>query len=207
MLRIGLTGGIASGKSTIAEMFAALGAEIIDTDDIAHQLVAPGGAAIDTIVETFGKDAINNEGALDRPRMRSIVFENAGKRRELEAILHPLIRQAALARARASSAPYVIVVVPLLFDTGFDQLVDRTVAVDCPESIQLKRVTQRDGVSESAGRAIIDSQMSREQRNAAADDLIDSSVSIADTRKRVAELHDQYMKLSGNCSEAQGRAE
>lgn len=207
MLRIGLTGGIASGKSTVAAMFAERGAEVIDTDDIAHELVAPGGAAIDAIAERFGESVIARDGGLDRRKMRQRVFADAGERRKLEAILHPKIRAIALKRAAETTAPYVIFVVPLLFETGFSRLVDRSLAVDCPESLQIERVVARDRVSEDEARAVIASQMTRADRRAAADDWIDSSGSLAATRDRVLELHEQFLALSENCPETQGRAE
>jgi dephospho-CoA kinase len=207
VLRIGLTGGIASGKSTIAAMFAERGAEVIDTDDIAHELVAPGGAAIDAIAESFGDTVIARDGGLDRQKMRQRVFGNADERCKLEAILHPLIRAIALKRADAANAPYVIFVVPLLFETGFSRLVDRSLAVDCPESLQIDRVVARDRVSEDEARAVIASQMNRADRRAAAHDWIDSSGSLAATRDRVLELHEQFLALSENCPETQGRAE
>jgi dephospho-CoA kinase len=207
VLRIGLTGGIASGKSTVAAMFAELGADVIDTDDIAHKLVAPGGAAINAITERFGEAVIAKDGSLDRRRMRQRVFADADERRKLEAILHPLIRDMALKRAAESTAPYVILVVPLLFETGFSQLVDRSLAVDCPESLQIERVVERDQVSEEEARAVIASQMNRADRRAAADDWIDSSGSLAATRDRVFELHERFLVLSENCPETQGRAE
>lgn len=207
MLRIGLTGGIASGKSTVAAMFADLGAEVIDTDDIAHELVAPGGPAIAAIAESFGDAVIADDGALDRRLMRQLVFANAGQRHRLEAILHPLIRKAALERSDRSRAPYVVLVVPLLFETGFDRLVDRTVVVDCPPSLQVERVVERDGVSEDEAHAVIAAQMTREDRRAAADDVIDSGGDLKATRSRVIELHDRYLEQSENCPGPQGRAE
>lgn len=207
MLRIGLTGGIASGKSTVARMFAELGAEVIDTDDIAHELTAPGGAAVTAIIDAFGRDVITNEGALDRRRMRRIVFTDSDKRRELEAILHPLIRKAALAKSAASKAPYVILVVPLLFETGFNQLVDGTVAVDCSEALQIERVVNRDLISQDEAQSIIATQMNRDERRARADEIIDSSSEPSVTRERVAELHERYVRLSQNCPDDEGRAE
>jgi dephospho-CoA kinase len=207
VLRIGLTGGIASGKSTVAAMFAELGAEILDTDDIAHALVAAGGAAIAAITASFGEAVITAEGALDRPRMRRKVFADAEQRLKLEAILHPLIRETAGQRAAASSAPYVMLVAPLLFETGFDRLVTRTVTVDCPESIQIQRVVERDAVTEDEARAVIAAQMNRQDRLDAADDVIDTGGPLAATRQRVTELHEQYLRFSENCPGAQGRAE
>jgi len=207
VLRIGLTGGIASGKSTVARMFAALGAEVFDTDDIAHELTAPGGPAMTAIIEAFGRDIITDQGALDRREMRRIIFNDSNKRRELEAILHPLIRETALARSAASKAPYVILVVPLLFETGFDRLVDGTLVVDCPESLQIERVVKRDQISRQEALSIIASQMNRDDRRARADQIIDSSNAIPVTQDRVAQLHERYLRLSQNCPDDEGRAE
>lgn len=206
-LRIGLTGGIASGKSTVAGFFADLGAAIIDTDLIARELVVPGSPALEEIAGRFGRDMLAPDGTLDRAALRRLVFADASQRRDLEAILHPLIRAEAMSRANASRAPYVLVVVPLLFETGFDALVDRTLVVDCPEHIQLDRLQARDGVSAEEARAIIAAQMDRERRRAAADDIIDNSRDLRATRARVARLHEEYLALARNCSQHQGRAE
>jgi dephospho-CoA kinase len=207
VLRIGLTGGIASGKSMVAAEFADLGADIIDTDQIAHELVRPGSPALAAIVDRFGASFLAADGSLDRARLRREVFADPGKRRDLEAILHPRIRQATLRRAEASAAPYVIFVVPLLFETGFDRLVDRTVVVDCPAELQLKRLIARDGQRPDEAQAIIDAQMAREQRLARADDVIDNSADMSATRARVAELHASYLAMSRNCSSPSRRAE
>ena len=207
MLRIGLTGGIASGKSTVARMFAELGVEVIDTDEIAHQLVAPGSPALAAVIEAFGRTILTEDGALDRPQMRRIVFADSDKRRRLETILHPLIRQAALAKAAASDAVYVILVVPLLFETGFDQLVNSTLAIDCPEILQIERLVDRDNVSKEEAQAMIASQLNRQERRAAADDVIDSSGTLATIHSRVFELHEQYLDLKQNCPDDEGRAE
>ncbi len=200
MLRIGLTGGIASGKSTVAAIFAELGAEIIDTDRIARELVVPGSEALAAIVERFGPDILAADGSLDRRRLRAIVFADAARRRELEAILHPAIRQVALARAAASGAPYVILVVPLLFETGFDRLVDRSLVVDCPERLQIERLRQRDGIEEAGARAMLAAQLPRAERLAAANDIIDNSGDLAAVRSRVRELHARYLAAEQNCS-------
>ncbi len=198
-LRVGLTGGIASGKSTVARLFGELGADVIDTDEIARALVAPGSTALGQIVERFGADLLTPDGALDRRRLRTIVFADPAGRRELEAILHPPIRAEALARAAASSAPYVILVVPLLFETGFDRLVDRRLVVDCPESQQIDRLVARDGVSATEARAMLAAQMPREERKQRAEDCIDNSGSLESTRVRVQELHAQFLLLATNC--------
>lgn len=207
MLRIGLTGGIASGKSTISRMFAELGAEVIDTDEIAHELVAPGGEALEAVIEAFGPGVVEPGGGLDRRRMRRVVFDDAGARRRLEAILHPLIRATALERAASSDAAYVVLVVPLLFETGFDELVDRTLAVDCPESVQIERLIERDATSPEEAGKIVAAQLDRLSRRERADDVIDSDCELSMTRARVRELHEQYLGLAQNCPETEGRAE
>jgi dephospho-CoA kinase len=206
VLRIGLTGGIASGKSTVAAMFAAHGICIIDTDVIARELVAPGAPALAEIAEAFGPD-IMEDGELDRRRLRRMVFADAGKRRRLEAILHPRIREAALERSSDCPGPYVILVVPLLFESGFDRLVDRTVAVDCPPALQIDRLMARDEIGRDEAEAIVAAQMGRDERRARANDLIDSSAPIDATRGRVLHLHETYLGLARNCPGAQGRAE
>lgn len=207
MLRIGLTGGIASGKSTVAAMFAELGVCVIDTDAIARELVAPGGPALGEIVEAFGQSVLGPDGTLDRHLMRRIVFGDADRRHRLEAILHPRIRETALARSAGCAGPYVIFVVPLLFESGFDRLVERTVAVDCPEALQIERLMARDETDRDEARAIIDAQMERAERQSLADDIIDSSTTIEATRDGVAALHASYLRLAQNCPGTQGRAE
>lgn len=207
MLRIGLTGGIASGKSTVAAMFAELGVCVIDTDSIARELVAPGGPVLGEIVETFGQGVVGPDGRLDRSLMRRIVFGDADRRHRLEAILHPRIRETALARSAECAGTYVIFVVPLLFESGFDRLVERTVAVDCPEALQIERLMARDETGPDEARAIIDAQMERAERRSRADDIIDSSPTIEATRDRVAALHASYLRLAQNCPGTQGRAE
>jgi dephospho-CoA kinase len=207
VFRIGLTGGIASGKSTVAKQFADLGADIVDTDEIARELVGPGSPALAAIVERFGASFLAADGSLDRGKLRREVFADPAKRRDLEAILHPRIRQAALARAESSAAPYIVFVVPLLFETGFDRLVDRTVVVDCPAALQLERLVARDGQRPDEAQAIIDAQLAREARLARADDVIDNAADLSATRVRVAELHGAYLSMSQNCSSPSRRAE
>ena len=207
MLKIGLTGGIASGKTTVAEMFSELGAGVIDTDVIAREVVAPGSVALERIVASFGPEVLAADGSLDRPRLRRIVFADSRQRAALEAILHPLIRRRALELAEASTAAYVVLAVPLLFESGFDALVDRSVVVDCPVEHQLERVRQRDAIGEDEARAIVAAQMPRDARRAKADDVIDNSGDIAATRAQVATLHEAYLQLAQNCRAGQGRAE
>lgn len=207
MLKIGLTGGIACGKSTVAAMFARLGAGIIDTDQIARELTAPGGACIDAIDDAFGSEYLTADGALDRRRMRQLIFSSNEDRRRLEAILHPEIRAKAMADASASKAPYVILAVPLLFETGFDALVDRALVVDCPEETQIRRLIERDGIEADEAQAIISAQIDRARRLDRADDVIDTSQDLTATRKRALALHEQYLRMSKNCPLPQGHAE
>jgi dephospho-CoA kinase len=207
VLKIGLTGGIASGKSTVAAMFAELGAGIIDTDEISRQLTGPGGECIDAIEDAFGSEYLTSDRALDRRRMRQLIFTSDEDRRRLEAILHPKIRAKAIADTRASKDPYVILAVPLLFETGFDALTDRALVVDCPEKIQIGRLIERDGIEEQEARAIISAQLDRAERLRRADDVIDTSEDLASTRNRVLALHQQYLGMSENCPPTQGRAE
>jgi dephospho-CoA kinase len=206
VLRIGLTGGIASGKSTVAAMFAEHGACVIDTDVIARELVAPGAPALAEIAEAFGPEVIEG-GRLDRRKLRRMVFADADKRRRLEAILHPPIREAALERSADCPGPDVILVVPLLFESGFDRLVDRALVVDCPPALQIGRLMARDEIGRDEAEAIVAAQMGRGERQSRADDLIDSSAPLDATRDRVLELHETYLDLARNCPGAQGRAE
>ena len=197
MFVVGLTGGVGSGKSTAADMFAELGAGIVDTDRISHELTAPGGAAIPALRDSFGADYIAVNGALDRAKMRSLVFSDPAARQKLEAILHPAIRAEARARISGSDRPYVIVVVPLLLETGgYRDLTDRVLVVDCAEEQQLKRTAQRSGVGEEAARAIMAAQLARAQRLARADDVLSNGGSIEDLRRDAARLHARYLDLA-----------
>ena len=197
MFVVGLTGGVGSGKSTAADMFAELGAGIVDTDRISHELTAPGGAAIPALRDAFGADYIAVNGALDRAKMRSLVFGDPAARQKLEAILHPAIRAEARARISGSDRPYVIVVVPLLLETGgYRDLTDRVLVVDCAEEQQLKRTAQRSGVGEEAARAIMAAQLARAERLARADDVLSNGGSIEDLRRDAARLHARYLDLA-----------
>ena len=172
-LRIGLTGGIGSGKSTVSQILANLGAPIVDTDRIARQLSGPGGAAIDAIAKAFGAGVIDASGALDRAHMRTLAFADSEARRRLEAILHPMIGDEAERQARAATEPLVVFDVPLLVESGrWPGIVDRVWVVDCRESTQLERVVARSGWSEAAVRAVIDQQAPRSQRRRHADAVI-----------------------------------
>lgn len=196
MLRVGLTGGIASGKTTIAKLFAALGAGIVDSDVIAREAVAPSEPGLDAIVAEFGRSVLLETGALDRAALRRIVFHDAERRTALEAILHPLIRARALAQLERLDAPYAIVVVPLLLETGFDELVERIVVVDCPEQLQLDRLCRRDGVDKRDARAMLQAQTDRQSRLARADDVIDNGGSLASTQSQVEALHARYLQIA-----------
>jgi len=196
-LCIGLTGGIGSGKSTTAALFGVLGAEVIDTDEIAHQLCRPAGDAVAAIANEFGREYINAEGALDRPRMRQLVFTDPGARKRLEHILHPLIGSAVRARIAHSTAPYALIVVPLLLETGaYQDLLARVVVVDCPEELQISRTMQRSKLDEREVRAIMAAQHTRTQRLARADDVIMNDGDRAQLDLDVTRLHQKYLTLA-----------
>ena len=194
---VGLTGGIGSGKSRAADAFAALGADVIDTDAIAHQLTAPGGAALGAIVETFGPDVLDANGAMDRSRMRQRVFRDPADRQRLEAILHPMIRIESQRRVAAATAPYVVLVVPLLVESpGYRDRVQRVLVVDCPEEKQLERVGARSKLAPADVQRIIAAQVPRARRLAAADDVIDNSGDIEALEAQVLGLHRRYLELA-----------
>ena len=193
---IGLTGGIGSGKTTVANMFAERGASIVDTDLIAHSLTAPGGSAMPAIVAEFGPEFADATGALDRARMRQLVFADAGAKARLEAILHPRIRDGALAAAAAATGSYVIYAVPLLVESGtWRSRVQRVLVIDCREEVQISRVMARNNLPESQVLAIMAAQASRAQRLAAADDVIENNDGIAALTPQIDQLHALYMKI------------
>ena len=192
-LRIGLTGGIASGKSTVADLFAELGVPIIDTDVIAREVVEPGKPALDEIRSTFGKKVFDAKGRLDRGSMRKIVFSDDSRREALESILHPRIRDEAIAQSNAAGGPYQIIVVPLLVGSPMRRFMDRVLVVDCDEETQLSRLLARDAEDEGQARRILAAQASREARMAIADDVISNNDDLASTRQQVAALHETYL--------------
>ena len=196
VFRVGLTGGIASGKTTVADMFGALGAVLIDTDIIAREVVMPGTSGLDAVVAVFGNQVLTGDGALDRPALRRIVFADPDKRRELEAIVHPLIREETARQMNAAGGPYQVVIVPLLVESPTRYAVDRILVVDCEESVQLERLLQRDTDSEEQARNIIRTQASREERLSIADDVVDNGASLDETRDRVEKLHHRYLSLA-----------
>ena len=202
---IGLTGGIGSGKSAATAIFDELGAGIVDTDVIARELTRDGGAAMPAIRERFGPEYVAADGSLDRARMRRLVFQDPGAKRDLEAILHPLIRAESRARIAASDRPYAIVVVPLLLETGaYRELTDRVLVVDSAEERQVERAARRSAITEDEVRAIMAAQLPRASRLAGADDVLSNDGSMDELRHRVTELHAKYLNLARQ-SAAAGR--
>ena len=196
-LVVGLTGGIGSGKSAAADEFGKVGATVVDSDAIAHELTAPGGGAVAGIAKLFGKAFIDASGAMDRKRMRDLVFSDPEEKQRLEALLHPLIRAESQRRIATAASPYVVHVVPLLVESpGYRERVGRVLVVDCPEALQVSRVQQRSGLPEEQVRRIIASQIQRERRLAAADDVIDNSGPIAALQQQVRQLHEKYLTLA-----------
>ncbi len=195
MLIIGLTGGIGSGKSTVARYFAELGVPVIDADALARDIVAPGAEALRGIVEHFGPDMLKPDGTLDRARLRNIVFAQPEQRRTLENILHPRIYAEMRRRAAAIDAPYCVMVIPLLLETGQTGFVDRVLVVDAPEAVQRTRVHARDGLSPDEISAVMHSQVTRQTRLAAADDLISNDGGLDRLRQQTEALHQHYLRL------------
>ncbi|HAA45770.1 MAG: dephospho-CoA kinase [Halomonas sp. 54_146] len=195
---IGLTGGIGSGKSTVARAFETFGAAWVDADDVAREVVNPGEPALLAIKQRFGSQVINQDGTLNRAALRDIVFKDPAQRQWLESITHPKIRERLLQhieRLKNAGAPYVLLVSPLLFESGQDALVNRCAVVDVPTELQLLRTLKRDGVSESQVHAILAAQLPREQRLAKADDVIDNSGDHDSMMQQVSQLHERYRQL------------
>ena len=194
---VGLTGGIGSGKSSAARIFEELGAAVVDTDEISHELTRPGGAALPAIRDAFGEAYITVDGGLARASMRQHVFSDPTARRQLEAILHPLIRKEALARVAAAGMSYVMIVVPLLLETGaYRDLLHRILVVDCSEDAQIARTMARSGLAEAEVRAIMAAQVSRAARLAAADDVLLNDGDLAMLRNAAEGLHQHYLALA-----------
>lgn len=196
-LVVGLTGGIGSGKSAAADEFARLGAALVDTDAISHRLTGAGGAAVPAIQRVFGEGYVLPSGAMDRKRMRERVFADAGARKSLESLLHPMIRAESERQIAAAGGPYVIYVVPLLVESGgHRERVDRVLVVDCPEEVQVERVRARSGLSADEAQAIVRAQAPRATRLAAADDIIDNSGTLDELRLQVETLHAKYAAMA-----------
>jgi dephospho-CoA kinase len=195
-LRIGLTGGIASGKSTVAQRFTELGIPVIDADMAARAVVEPGSVGLAQVMERFGPGILDANGALDRRALRDLIFNDPRARGELEAILHPLIRAAMEQSAEAAAGSYIVMAIPLLVEGGLANRVDRVLVVDVDESTQLQRLMARDGSSLEQARAILASQASRSARLAAADDVLLNSGTVTDVRQAVDRLHEKYLRLA-----------
>ena len=196
MLIIGLTGGIGSGKTTVSDCFAALGVPVIDSDKIAREVVQPGQPALRQIVQLFGKAILTNNGELDRRQLRSIVFTDPGKRQQLEAILHPVIKQTIHQQISQLHCDYCIIVVPLLLESGWQDFVERILVVDVPQEIQIERTIERDNSNRELLTAILASQVTRQNRLEAADDVIDNTGNIDAIKSQVAQLHRKYTALA-----------
>jgi dephospho-CoA kinase len=193
ILRIALTGGIASGKSTVAQLFMALGAKLIDTDQVAREVVVPGSLALQKIVERFGAGVLAPDGTLDRAQLRRLVFADAVARTDLEAILHPVIRSRVAELGAMLGGPYQLIAVPLLAETGTQRDYDRVLVVNCEPQSQLRRLMVRDGLGEAEARRMIDAQAPRATRLAIADDVIHNEGDIGALATQVQALHQHYL--------------
>lgn len=198
MFTVGLTGGIGSGKSTVADLFAALGVPVIDTDLIARQLTAPDGEALQAIRDTFPIAVMRVDGTLDRAALRRIVFSDVAARKQLESILHPRIRQEVEQRLKRLQAPYAMIVIPLLVETnGYQDLLNRVLVVDCTEAQQIERTMARSKLPREDVIAILEAQVSREQRMAVANDVLTNMATLEALRNEVSMLHQRYLTRAG----------
>lgn len=193
---VGLTGGIASGKSTVARLFADLGVPVIDTDDVAREVVMPGKAALAAVVASFGRQFLDSSGQLDRRRLRAHVFAHPAERARLEAILHPYIEKETLAALDRAAGPYQLVVVPLLIESGFDRHVDRILVVDCAVATQRSRLALRDRSSAQEVERMLAAQLTRKERLRQADDVLTNDGTLEELRHAVAQLHQRYLYLA-----------
>ena len=197
MLRIGLTGGIGSGKTIVANAFASHGIPVIDTDLIAHELVEPGLPALESIVSAFGDHILDKNGYLKRNKLRGLILADEGKREKLESILHPAIRNEVEDRINKVHATYCILVIPLLIETRLTDMVDEVLVVDASKNTQIERVKNRDKLSEDEILSIIDIQCTREERLKVADEVITNEGSLEDLALQVSQLHEQFQQLAG----------
>jgi len=191
-----ITGGIASGKSAVSDLFARLGAAVVDTDLIAREVVQPGQPALHQIATEFGDDFLDKEGRLDRRKMRATIFSDPEMKHRLEAILHPLIAEEVFNKMKQLNAPYCILVIPLYTESSRYQWVDRVLVIDVPEEIQLERVMVRDRITREQAQAILDAQSSRQTRLAVADDILENSGTVDELHSKVEALHQKYLKLA-----------
>lgn len=198
ILTVALTGGVASGKSAVSQRFVELGAPVVDTDVLSREAVAPGSDGLAEIEQAFGASVIDPDGGLDRAALRQRIFDDPAARVRLERILHPRIAAAARHRLAALDAPYAVLVVPLLVESGLFADADRVLVVDVPEEIQIERLIKRDGTSREQAEAMLAAQASREQRLARADDVIENTGTLEELHRRVDELAQKYRELSAN---------
>lgn len=197
VLRVGLTGGIASGKSAVAAAFEALGAPVIDTDVLAREVVEPGSPGLAAVIERFGPEVLLPSGTLDRRALRTLIFADPVARRDLEQLLHPRIHARLAERMAAVTCPYVVLAVPLLIEGGGRIPVDRVLVVDCPEEVQMERLLRRDGETPAGAEAILAAQTTRAARLSRADDVIDNSGPLEALPAAVADLHARYLEAAG----------
>ena len=194
--KIGLTGGIASGKTTVSDCFKKLGTKVIDADVISHEVTEPSGSAFEEILSEFGSEILDEKGLINRKRMREIIFDDQSKKKILEEIIHPKVRDEMFKRINKSDDHYLIVSVPLLVETGMNRIMDRTLLVECSEDTQIERLMHRDKITLNEARAILKNQASRSDRNKIADDLIvnEKNVTLIELENEVLELHKYYLK-------------
>ena len=195
MLVIGLTGGIGSGKTAVCQLFEKLGIPIIDADVIAHELTQADQPAVQKIIDVFGPNLLDNKGALDRTKLRQIVFSDPDKRFELESILHPLVLVEIHTRIQAMDTPYCVICIPLLLETDMTENIDRVLVVDAPEELQISRTQERDNLTSDEIHQIMSAQTSRSQRLDAANDVITNDSDMANLEKQVTVLHNRYLEL------------
>lgn len=204
-LRIGLTGGIASGKSTVAERFLELGVPVIDADESARAVVAPGTNGLEAVAREFGRNLLTSAGELDRRALRDLIFAAPERRRALESMLHPLIRADMEARAQRALGPYLVLAIPLLAEVGGRERVNRVLLVDTDETRQLDRLMARDGETRERAEAMLAAQATRASRLAVADDVLANSGTVRDLRRAVDHLHQRYLSLSETFAAREGQ--
>jgi dephospho-CoA kinase len=198
VLRVGLTGGIASGKSTVANLFARRGVPVIDTDEISHAVVAPGQPALEKIVQEFGSGILGADGGLDRRRMRALIFIDPERRQQLESILHPVILSELKRLSAEAGGPYQVLVIPLLVEGGLEDDVDRVLVVDVSPERQVERLLQRDAQNPKQAQAMIAAQAQRQIRLATADDVIANDGTLTELESQVERLHEHYLRLAAD---------
>ncbi len=204
VFRVGLTGGIASGKSTVASLFGALGVPVIDTDLIAREVVAPGTPGLTAVVGAFGPDVLQADGTLDRRRLRDLAFATTERRQQLEAILHPRIRERLEVLCATSGGPYQVLVIPLLVESGLEARVDRVLVVDCSESVQRARLRVRDGESAAGADRLLAAQANRAARLSRGDDVLVNEGTRDELHRRVQELHGNYLNFAARPQRGSG---